>query len=149
MKFVTRVFLMALLAACLAATSACNGKNNQADGDMSTMTEEETDKAGLARMEAAIDDLIGEAVCGEAGDCRAIAFGAKPCGGPWKFKVYAASDVDEAELEEMVAKYNETNEALNKKHGWISDCLAVMPPEVECRDGRCVAVDDMKVKPVE
>jgi hypothetical protein len=149
MNFVTRVFLMSLLAAGLAATSACNGKNKQSDEVKSTMTEEEADKAGLARMEKGIDDLIGEAACGEPGDCRAIAFGAKPCGGPWKFKVYAASGVDEAKLETMVAKYNETNEALNEKHGWMSDCLAVMPPELECRDGRCVAVDNMKVKPVE
>lgn len=146
MKIVTRIFMVTALAALLAVTVACNDNNRDSDSDIDIKVEtkketgEEADKASLARMEAEIDDFIGEATCHEAGDCRTIPFGAKPCGGPWKFKVFGASSGETAKLEAMVAKYNLFNAELNEKYGWMSDCLAVMPPEIECVDGKCVVV---------
>lgn len=148
MKIVTRIFMVTALTALLAVTVACNDNNKDSDSgidsemdiDNNKETGEEADKASLARMEAEIDEFIGEATCNEAGDCRTLPFGAKPCGGPWKFKVFGGSSGDTAKLEAMVAKYNLFNAELNEKYGWMSDCLAVMPPEIECVDGMCVVV---------
>lgn len=140
MRSAMRIFLIVVMVAGLVATAACNEKNQ---------TEEEADKAQLTKIEAEIDKFIGEAACGEVGDCQIVPFGDKPCGGPWKFKVFSASSVDTTKLLAMVAEYNKLNAAFNETHGWMSDCLAVMPPEIECIDGRCVAIDPMKVKPIE
>lgn len=101
---------------------------------------EEGDLAKLAEMEAQIDALIGDATCGDEAECKAIAFGAKPCGGAWKYKIYSESVVSTQKLTEYVDAYNAFNRTLNEKYGWISDCSVVSPPRVECRDGRCQAV---------
>lgn len=100
---------------------------------------EEGDLAKLAEMEAQIDALIGSANCRSGEECEAIGFGAKPCGGPWKYKVYSESIVSTEKLTEYVDAYNAFNRRLNEKYGWISDCMVVSPPQVECRDGRCQA----------
>ncbi len=120
--------LLALLAVA-ALAAGCQGDPDEA-GDL----------ARLQAMEAEIDDLIGDAACQGAGDCRAVAFGAKPCGGPWTYKVFAASQVDTVELLRLVAAYNKHNELLNERWGWMSDCMHVSEPGVDCLDGHCRAV---------
>lgn len=102
---------------------------------------EDTDRAKLAEMEAQIDALIGDARCTDGAQCKVIAFGAKPCGGPWKYKVYSEAVVSTAKLTEYVDAYNAFNRELNEKYGWVSDCMVVGPPSVECREGRCGVVE--------
>src|SRR5262249_59992235 len=100
---------------------------------------EERDRAQLASMEAKIDRLIGKAACGDVGDCRAVAFGAKPCGGAWKYKIVSAKGSKGDEIAKEIEAYNAINAKLNREHGWMSDCSVVTPPAPECRQGRCVA----------
>ncbi|MFH2052891.1 MAG: hypothetical protein ABIK96_10545 [bacterium] len=102
--------------------------------------DEGADRARLAAMEAAIDDFIGEPLCGDASECRAAPFGAKPCGGPWTYKVFNATAVDTVVLYEMIAEYDAYNEVLNQRYGWNSDCMFVEAPALDCLDGRCVPV---------
>ena len=98
------------------------------------------DRGLLDQMEAEIDLLIGQAPCKEPGGCRSIAFGAKPCGGPWSYKIYSASGVDSTALAELVVQYNEFNLVLNDRYGWVSDCMFVSEPYLDCLDGRCIPV---------
>jgi hypothetical protein len=102
-------------------------------------TPEERDRADLSAMEAKIDRRIGAAACESGGECRAVEFGAKPCGGPWKYKIYSTRQTDTAALLREVAAYKAKNSELNHKHGWASDCSFVSEPAVTCRDGGCKA----------
>ena len=103
---------------------------------------EDQDRRLLQAMETEIDELIGIPDCNQGQDCRAIAFGTKPCGGPWNYKVYSVAELDTVHLADLVAEYNRFNEILNRRHGWASDCMFVSEPRVTCLDGRCVAVYD-------
>jgi hypothetical protein len=100
------------------------------------------DRARLENLRAEIEEMIGDAACLEGADCRYIAFGAKPCGGPWEYKIYSVTNVDTVKLQEVVAEYNSFNAHLNRKYGWISTCDIPSVPRVGCRDGRCVAMED-------
>lgn len=102
--------------------------------------DEAADVARLEAMEREIDDLIGDAACAGGADCRAVAFGAKPCGGPWTYKVFSVATVDTAELLRLVKTYNTYNARLNETWGWASDCAFVGEPDVDCVEGRCRAV---------
>ena len=102
-------------------------------------TPEERDRADLRLREAKIDRLIGTASCEQEVECQSIAFGVKPCGGPWKYKVYSTRGSDVSTLKREIDAYKTENEALNKKYGLGSDCRFVSPPAVACRDGVCVA----------
>jgi hypothetical protein len=104
--------------------------------------DEADDIARLEKMEKEITALIGEAACGDSTDCRYIAFGAKPCGGPWRYLVYSAAALDTVELAFRVAAYNELNRDLNRRYGWMSDCSVPEPPNPGCRGGKCVDVGE-------
>lgn len=114
----------------LAAAVACGG---------ATSSGEERDRARLAEMRAAILQLVGE-TCDDAGGCRAIAFGSKPCGGPWEYLVYCAARTDTALLRQRVEEYKRFEAELNRKHNYVSDCAFVVEPSLDLVGGKCVAV---------
>ncbi|MEN8007864.1 MAG: hypothetical protein ABFS42_12665 [Candidatus Krumholzibacteriota bacterium] len=117
---------------CVAGLAACNDEDP---------FDEDADRARLDKMEAEIDELIGEANCKDFQECRSIAFGDKPCGGPWKYKIFSKASVDSVRLADMVRDYNKFNVTLNRRYGWMSDCMVVVQPGTDCLDGRCVAVE--------
>jgi hypothetical protein len=86
--------------------------------------------------------LAADMQCGSSAECAFIALGVKPCGGPWRYVVYPAMAANASVLVDKIAQYNELNAVLNKRYSWVSDCMVVTPPNaVECRDGKCVAVE--------
>ena len=90
-------------------------------------------------MKAEILALIDEPRCSQAADCASIAFGGKPCGGPWTYLVYSTTGTDVSALEALVNEYNKFNAAVNERHGVVSDCMLVTEPRVDCVKGLCVA----------
>ncbi|MFW6040036.1 MAG: hypothetical protein ACOC9N_03055, partial [Gemmatimonadota bacterium] len=73
--------------------------------------------------------------------CRAIPFGAKPCGGPWTYLIFSVERTDSAELASLVERYNAAERRLNELEGRMSDCSVPTRPTLDVRDGRCTAVD--------
>jgi hypothetical protein len=100
--------------------------------------EEARDWARLERMGDDIRALIGDPLCTGSPECRVIGFGSKPCGGAWEYLIYSVSTVDTVELARRVAEYNEFEAVLNRRYDRYSDCSVPNPPNVGCRDGRCV-----------
>jgi hypothetical protein len=72
-------------------------------------------------------------------DCRTMAMGAKGCGGPTKYLVYALSKVDEKQLTEKVKVYTDLQKKINAETNKISDCSLVVAPIVNCLNGVCTA----------
>lgn len=124
----------ALLAVALVGAAACN------NGSEFPPSNEQADLARLQELEAEIDSLIGDAACKKSEDCRAIAFGDKPCGGPWSYKVYSVTSVDTLKVARLVDDYNKFNRVLNERYGWMSDCMVVSEPRVGNIDGRCARI---------
>jgi hypothetical protein len=54
--------------------------------------EEKHDKAVLEALREDILNMIGLPECAGDGDCRYIAFGSKPCGGPWEYLIYVDAE---------------------------------------------------------
>ncbi|WP_340067220.1 hypothetical protein [Ascidiimonas aurantiaca] len=78
--------------------------------------------------------------CDGVSQCRSIAFGSKPCGGPWSYLVYSAS-INTDRLEQMVRSYNAREKAFNIQWNLVSDCEMVLPPtRIECVENECVPV---------
>lgn len=87
-----------------------------------------------------IVDLIQNASCDDSG-CSSIAFGAKPCGGPWEYLIYP-NTIDTDLLTTWVNEYNALNELWNAQTNAISDCAMVMPPTaLMCSDGTCIIAE--------
>jgi hypothetical protein len=109
------------------------------DGD-----DEERDRALLQRMRADIESFVGVPACAESSACAFVAFGAKPCGGPWRYLVYSKASVDSSALAQKVEAYNQFEDSCNRKYGWMSDCSTPSTPRLSCEKGICV---DLNVQP--
>lgn len=106
------------------------------------LTGPERGDSELDTIEKQIADLIGAAPAKQESACKTIAFGSKPCGGPWRFLVYSSEYTDEARLTQLVTTYNELQDRLNRERGVMSDCSIAVEPAVELRDGLCTASRD-------
>jgi hypothetical protein len=100
--------------------------------------EEKHDRAVLEALREDILDMIGEPLCGGDGECRYIAFGSKPCGGPWEYLIYSVDVTDSVLLTQRVETYNEYEDMMNRKYGYVSDCSVPEPPILGCVEGVCV-----------
>ena len=100
----------------------------------------EEDQQELIGLKQNIEDLVSTSVCNENTECKFMAFGSKPCGGPWSYLVYSTS-IDEANLKTLVANYNKKEAAYNQKWGIVSDCAMVNPPvSTSCENNTCIAI---------
>ena len=92
----------------------------------------------MEELQVAILALIGDPVCDSVEECRYIAFGDKPCGGPWSYLVYSISRTDSVQLKTLVDEHRRLNKEWNAKTGALSDCGLARSPVLARRDGRCV-----------
>ena len=100
----------------------------------------ESDLKQLASMKQEILDYVGNASCSSAEECRSIALGEKPCGGPWEYVVYSNESVNEEDLEDLVTAYNNFEHDINVTYQRMSDCMYVLPPEeLILEKGHCIA----------
>lgn len=110
----------------------------QCEDDANLTKEQEQQE--LAALKQTIEELANASVCDENTECKFIAFGSKPCGGPWSYLVYATS-IDVAKLEMLVEAYNQKEADFNTTYGVASDCAFVMPPtSLICENNTCIPV---------
>ena len=95
--------------------------------DLAALLQEIRTAAGIARA----DDVA---------QCRAVALGAKPCGGPERYLVYSTLTADEARLQALVERYNAAATQLARDQDLVSDCQVIEPPELGLEGGFCMPV---------
>ncbi len=111
----------------------------QCDEDERALTQEE-EQTKLDNMKTEIERLANTSTCGDNITCKFIAFGSKPCGGPWTYLVYSTS-IDTNKLEDLVEVYNQYEQDFNINWSIASDCAVTTPPtSVECENNICIAI---------
>jgi len=83
-------------------------------------------------LRAEILRVIGNAPCRSDSQCRVIALGSKPCGGPEGYATWSTAGTDARELEALAARFKEARQARNQRLGLVSDCSVVPEPPVRC-----------------
>lgn len=87
----------------------------------------------LARIRA----MTADATCTEHGQCRTVAVGANPCGGPQEYLPYSMMRTDEKALLELAARHKAERQAQNKASGMVSTCRHIPDPGAVCTAGAC------------
>jgi hypothetical protein len=82
---------------------------------------------------------VGKAACTSGSVCRTIGLGVRPCGGPQQYLIYSTAATDSARLAREVARYNQAEDTRNRRKGLVSDCRALVRPQVSCISGQCAA----------
>jgi len=84
---------------------------------------------------------ISAPIANEPKQCKLIAFGSKPCGGPRMYLVYSTATANEVKLKQLVNEYNELEWKLNQQQKIISDCEYVREPKQDFVGGVCAIKD--------
>jgi hypothetical protein len=98
---------------------------------------EPSDYARMEELRTLIEKKIGTPSATEATQCKLIAFGSKPCGGPWTYLAYSTARTDEARLKQLVNEFNQVSKKINEQRKLLSDCLYVTEPRIEFARGVC------------
>ena len=110
----------------------CNAGN-----DDSTY-KDELEKLNILKAE--IEALADTSICNTSFECKYIAFGSKPCGGPWSYLIYSTS-IDTDQLETLTENYNQKNVDFNEKWDVVSDCSLALPPvSFNCENNSCIPI---------
>ncbi|MEO6665161.1 MAG: hypothetical protein ABIO65_00100 [Nitrospiria bacterium] len=123
------------LASCVLAGTALLSSGG-CSGVKTAAVEDELRKE-LAELDREITELIGAAACAVNEQCRLIALGHKPCGGPAAYRAYSSIGTAVVLLETRVTEYNRLAEQYHRKTNAISDCAILLAPIVQCVEGRC------------
>lgn len=97
------------------------------------------DDQKLTRLSKEIEEYAKNKACSGGDNCRTMAMGSKPCGGPTSYIIYSLSKTDEKQLSDKVKQYTDLEKELNIKYNRMSDCSLLMPPTVECLNGVCTS----------
>lgn len=113
--------------------------STQCEEDTFPLTQEQ-EAQELAILKTEIETLASTSICGDSFECKFIALGSKPCGGPWSYLVYSTS-IETETLEALVEDYNQKEERFNNTWSIISDCALINPPlRINCENNTCIAV---------
>jgi hypothetical protein len=93
--------------------------------------------AAIAALQARISQEIGAARCERDGQCRTLAVGARPCGGPEAWLAYSASTGDAARLAAWAAEWTTLRQAQNTQDKLMSACQVLPDPGARCVQQRC------------
>ena len=127
-----KLFSKLLIIVFISLNFQCS-KSNSDDGTVTRQM--------LNQKKANIQTYINSFDCSQSSGCISMAFGSKPCGGPWEYIVFPNS-VDIEELTQMVNEYNEMEHQFNIETGAFSDCMYVGPPtQIECVNGECTIIN--------
>ncbi|NMH89220.1 hypothetical protein [Flavivirga algicola] len=130
MKLYLKAILVFAYIILLVATG-CSSNNNDAPTY-------ENELAELSLLKAEIEALANTSVCDGTTECKFIALGSKPCGGPWSYLTYTTS-IDVEQLEAAVKDYNQKEAAFNIKWSIDSDCeFTLRPISISCENNTCV-----------
>ena len=103
-----------------------------------TLTPADDDQK-LAQLGKEIGEFAKNKACSGGDDCKTMAMGSKPCGGPTSYIIYSLSKTDEKQLSDKVKQYTDFEKELNIKYNRASDCMFLMPPTVNCLNGVCAS----------
>ena len=90
---------------------------------------------------AAIAELIGDARCDSDAQCRTIAVGANPCGGPDAYLPWSTQRTDAAALKARANRHAVNTRKMNERSGMASTCEMVMDPGAHCTFGGATAME--------
>lgn len=97
-------------------------------------TEDREDR--LAQLVSEIKSIISlEATA--VGQCKLVAMGHAPCGGPGYYLPYAVANTDEVKLEDLASQHRELSQAQNAQSGIMGICVITLEPELIIADGQC------------
>lgn len=121
----------------LLATVLLFGCPNETNSSPSERTAYQANESDLSSLRTEIKELIADKSCSQSSDCKLIALGAKPCGGPDSYEVYSSVNTDEKKLSKLAKKLESLHKEYNKKNQIMGICMMEPEPSFSCKNSQC------------
>ncbi len=112
-------------------------QENEKKQHNSTQIESQNEPQSIGDLLNDINNLIADKSCQTNSDCALIALGARACGGPNSYEVYAKNNIDTEKLNSLAYQL----ETLEKKHNLdnqvVSICMVEPKPSIGCVQNQC------------
>jgi hypothetical protein len=107
-----------------------------ADGPFEDYADYERQRAAASD---ALDAAIGTPEASALGACKSVPVGAKACGGPLAYRVYAATGTEELDVLRLAGRVTALDGAAIDQFGLTSTCDLTPEPQLALVDGVCTA----------
>lgn len=78
--------------------------------------------------------------CRNVADCQVLEIGSKACGGPQKYLISSKANLNFSQIETLSDLTVKREDQYNDRYNVQSDCLALMPPKVNCISKLCTPI---------
>jgi hypothetical protein len=95
------------------------------------------DAAGQGDTLPRIRALVGTPSCSADSQCKTLALGARPCGGPEGYLAYSTARTLDTEMRALGERYAAERRAANSAAGRMGDCRFTPDPGAVCQAGAC------------
>ena len=89
------------------------------------------------RLARELRSLIGTAACSSDSQCRTVAVGAKPCGGPAGYWAWSTQDTDAERMTALAQRQAAAEKREQEASGLRSNCRMLTDPGAACVAHRC------------
>lgn len=89
------------------------------------------------QLQVRLEKLTENKACDTTAQCKVIAIGSRPCGGPEGFMVYSSAHTDEKLLQFTADRFASLKREQNDKLGLVSTCQMLYEPAVSCQQSLC------------
>lgn len=104
---------------------------NELDGSLAQL------QVNLRQLERRMDQLTEDKSCQQDNQCKVLAKGVRPCGGPEHFLPYSVLTTDETMLLHTSEQFSELRQRQHQRLGTVGTCELLLEPVASCQQQIC------------
>jgi len=126
--------LSTLVSGCTTIPKQTDGLINQLDGPLAQL------QVDTKQLHQRMQRLTEDKSCRETTECKVLAVGNRPCGGPEQYLAYSAVHTDEKLLAITNDRYTKLKQQQQQRLGLRSTCQMLPEPIAQCKLRQCTLV---------
>jgi len=126
--------LSLMVSGCTSIPKQTNGLVNQLDGPLAQL------QVDTKQLHQRMQRLTEDKSCRETAECKVLAVGSRPCGGPEQYLAYSAINTDEKLLAITNDRYSKLKQQQQQRLGLRSTCQMLPEPLAQCKLRQCSLV---------
>ena len=137
-KVLTTTAFMLFLTGCSTVPAHKEQLATQLDGPLAQL------QLDTRQLQLRLEKLTENKQCQNDSQCKVLAVGKRPCGGPEQYLLYSTLHTDEKMLSYTAERYAQLKQQKNQQLGLVSTCQMLMPPVFACIENKCAIGDAVR-----
>lgn len=124
-----------MLTGCTTVPANTDGMVTQLDGPLAQL------QVDTKQLYQRLQRLTTDKSCVEDQQCKVLAVGSRPCGGPEQYLPYSVAQTDSKLLAITNDRYRKIKQEQQLRLGMLGSCQMLIEPATQCRQQQCVLIE--------